>query len=70
MAATSERGAVLVVRAWQEPGVPGFRARIAHRVDATETAETGRVVDSSEQLHAVVQEWLDAFLARAAHDRA
>jgi hypothetical protein len=51
-----------MVRIWQEPFVPGFRGRVTYRVDATETVETEVVVQSTDQLHAVVQEWLDAFL--------
>jgi hypothetical protein len=62
MAATPPRGAVLIVRVWREPGVSGFRGRITYRVDATETADTEVVVQSRDQLHAAVQEWLDAFL--------
>ena len=62
MATTPPRGAVLLVRIWQEPCVPGFRGRVTYRVDATETVETEVVVQSTDRLHAVVQEWLDAFL--------
>jgi hypothetical protein len=51
-----------MVRIWWEPGVRGFRGRITYRVDATETVETEVVVNSTDQLHAAVQEWLDAFL--------
>jgi hypothetical protein len=62
MARTPAEGAVLVVRVWREPDVPGFRGRVTYRIDATDTAETVVVVDSPERLHAAVQEWLDAFL--------
>jgi hypothetical protein len=62
MAPTPAEGAVLVVRVWREPDVPGFRGRVTYRTDATETVETVLAVDSPERLHAAVQEWLDGFL--------
>lgn len=49
----------LVIRIWREPGVPGFRGRIMSTADE---ADLGVVVRDSEQVHAVVQEWLDRFL--------
>lgn len=49
----------LVIRIWREPGVPGFRGRIMSTADE---ADLGIVVRDSEQVHAVVQEWLDRFL--------
>ena len=66
MAPTPPPGAVLVVRIWREPGVPGFRGRVTHRVDATTTAETSVVVRGTDQLHAAVNEWLEAFLTGTA----
>ena len=49
----------LVIRIWREPGVPGFRGRIMSTTDA---GDPGVVVRDSEQVHAVVQEWLDRFV--------
>jgi hypothetical protein len=66
MAATPPPGSVLVVRIWREPGVPGFRGRITYRVDATTTAERAVVVQTTNQLHTTVQEWLEAFLTSTA----
>jgi hypothetical protein len=48
----------LVIRIWREPGVPGFRGRIM----STGEGDPGVVVRDSEQLHAVVQEWIDRFV--------
>jgi hypothetical protein len=50
----------LVIRVWRDPGVPGFRGRI---VSTTDAGDPGIAVRDSEQVHAVVQEWLDRFLA-------
>ena len=69
MAPTPAEGAVLVVRVWREPGVPGFRGRVTYRIDATETAETVVAVDSPERLHAAVQEWLEGFLTGSPSSR-
>ena len=53
-------GAVaLVIRVWREPGVPGFRGRI---MTTDNGSDPGVVVRDDEQVHAVVQEWLDRFL--------
>ena len=49
----------LVIRIWREPGVPGFRGRIMSTADE---ADPGIVVRDSEQVHAVVQEWINSFL--------
>jgi hypothetical protein len=48
----------LVIRIWREPGVPGFRGRIM----STEAGGPGVVVRDSQQVHAVVQEWIDRFV--------
>ena len=53
----------LVIRVWREPGVPGFRGRI---MSTGESGDPGVVVRDSEQVHAVVQEWLDRFLENPA----
>jgi hypothetical protein len=50
----------LVIRIWREPGVPGFRGRI---MSTTEAGRPGVAVRDGEQVHQVVQEWLDRFLA-------
>jgi hypothetical protein len=49
----------LVIRVWREPGVSGFRGRI---MSTTDTDDLGVVVGDSEQVLAVVQEWLDRFV--------
>jgi hypothetical protein len=53
----------LVIRVWREPGVPGFRGRIMSTSDA---GDPGIVVRDSEQVHTVVQEWLDRFVQGSA----
>ena len=49
----------LVIRIWREPGIPGFRGRIMSTSDA---GDSGVTVRNGEQVHAVVQEWLDRFV--------
>ena len=49
----------LVIRLWREPGVPGFRGRIMSTADE---GDAGVVVRNSEQVHAVIQEWIDRFV--------
>lgn len=49
----------LVIRIWREPGVPGFRGRIMSTGDE---GDSGVTVRNREQVHAVVQEWLDRFV--------
>jgi hypothetical protein len=49
----------LVIRIWREPGLPGFRGRI---MSTSEAADPGVVVRDSDQVHAVVQEWIDRFV--------
>ena len=53
----------LVIRIWREPGVPGFRGRIMSTADE---GDPGVVVRDSEQVHVVVQEWIDRFVQDAA----
>ena len=48
----------LVIRIWREPGLPGFRGRIM----STDAGGPGVAVRDGEQVHAVVQEWLDRFV--------
>lgn len=55
--------AALVIRVWREPGVEGFRGRVAYVVGVTRVAETVVSVDDPEMLHAAVQQWLEEFLA-------
>jgi len=58
MASVSGTSVALVIRIWREPGVHGFRGRITSTGDA---GNSGVVVRDSDQVHAVVQEWLDRF---------
>jgi hypothetical protein len=57
MASVPSVSAALVIRIWREPGVRGFRGRIS----STDAGDSGVAVRDSEQVHAVVQEWLDQF---------
>jgi hypothetical protein len=59
MTSVPSDAAALVIRIWREPGVPGFRGRIMSTSDA---GDPGVAVRDSEQVHAVVQEWLDQFV--------
>ena len=52
-----------MIRVWREPGVEGFRGRVAYVVGVTRTAETVVSVNDPELVHAAVQQWLDEFLA-------
>jgi hypothetical protein len=49
----------LVIRIGREPGVPGFRGRI---MSTAGDGDPGVVVRDSEQVHTVVQEWIDRFV--------
>ena len=64
MASVSNDAVALVIRIWREPGVPGFRGRIM----SADEGDPGVVVRNSDQVHAVVQEWIDRFVQdRAEH---
>lgn len=65
VASVSNDAVALVIRIWREPGVPGFRGRI---MSAADEGDPGVVVRNSDQVHAVVQEWIDRFVQdRAEH---
>lgn len=59
VASVSNDAVALVIRIWREPGVPGFRGRIMSTADED---DPGVVVRNSDQVHAVVQEWIDRFV--------
>lgn len=59
MASVSGTTVALVIRIWREPGVQGFRGRITSTAEA---GDSGVVVRDSDQVHAVVQEWIDRFV--------
>jgi hypothetical protein len=64
VASVSNDAVALVIRIWREPGVPGFRGRIM----SADEGDPGVVVRNSDQVHAVVQEWIDRFVQdRAEH---
>ena len=64
VASVSNDAVALVIRIWREPGVPGFRGRIM----SADEGDPGVVVRNSDQVHAVVQEWIDRFVRdRAEH---
>ena len=69
MAGRPAEGAVLVIRVWREPEVPGFRGRVTYRLEINETVQTTVAVDTPERLHTAVQEWLDGFLTGSRRNR-
>jgi hypothetical protein len=66
MGTSEERTAVLIVRAWVEPGGRGseLRARITQFLDISSGEHTVGTVASMEEVCAAVQSWLECFLTR------
>lgn len=58
--AEDERTAVLVIRAWREPGT-GVRARLTRTVDADEPGWEERAAEGDEAILAAVADWLRSF---------
>jgi len=60
--ARPDRTAVLVIRAWTEPGLRGLRARITRSVDISRREEVVSSAGSVDEVVAQVGRWLAAFL--------
>lgn len=62
----TERGGVLIVRVWFEPGRhdEGFRARITTSIDIGSDTQHLTAATSPDAVMAVVHEWLGQMLAR------
>ena len=58
-----DRAGLLVVRAWREDQAePSLRARITEIADLESPEEVIRSVGTREELHAVLDRWLDRLL--------
>jgi hypothetical protein len=63
MAETTERSAVLIVRAWVEGGpVPRLTARITQSRDLRRTEQVSFATTVPDEILAAVRAWLDAVL--------
>jgi hypothetical protein len=70
MAETTERSAVLMVRAWVESGsVPRLRARITQSRDLRRTEQISIATTAPDEILAAVRAWLDALLSDRADPR-
>jgi hypothetical protein len=58
--AEDERTAVLVIRAWREPGTD-VRARLTQTPDADEPGWEERAAEGDEAILAAVADWLRSF---------
>jgi hypothetical protein len=66
MAETTERSAVLIVRAWVEGGpVPQLTARITQSRDLRRTEQISFATTKPDEVMAAVRAWLDAVLEPA-----
>jgi hypothetical protein len=66
MAETTERSAVLIVRAWVEgAAVPRLTARITQSRDLRRTEQISFATDKPDEILAAVRAWLDAVLEPA-----
>ena len=66
----AERTALLVIRAWLEPGAePRLRARITQTIEIERPATASRVVATREEVTAAVERWLDVFIGDGALTR-
>lgn len=61
---SEETSAVLVIRAWHEPGAAGVRARLTQTADADAPGWEQAVADGEHAILAAVRDWLHAFAAR------
>ena len=56
--------AVIVLRAWLEDDAPeALRVRVTQTLDITTQEERLSVVTSPDEVYAIVQDWLQRFLA-------
>ena len=65
MSAGTDRVGVMVVRVWIEEPSGFFRARLTRTLDVNVREQTMQVASTSEEILAIVGEWLDAFLGDA-----
>jgi hypothetical protein len=65
MRRSDDRSAVLVIRAWHEPGSSPIevRARLTQTTDADQPGWEQAAVQGEEQVLAAVGDWLRAFIA-------
>ena len=56
------RTGLLVIRAWVEEGIPGFRARVIRLADVSLGEESVATVQTREELTGVIENWLEEFL--------
>ena len=56
---------VLLIRAWIEPGVAGWRARILSTRDIDAGMSSTSIVNSVDDVCLTVREWLDEFIEDA-----
>ena len=68
MRQSEERSAVLVIRAWYEPGSPPgqVHARLTQTPDADEPGWEQAAASGEDEILAAVADWLHAFRARRA----
>lgn len=58
-----DRAGLLVIQAWREdPAEPSLRARITEIADLESPEEVVRSAGTREELHAVLDRWLDRLL--------
>jgi hypothetical protein len=58
----SSKTGLVIIRAWVEENVPGFRARVIQLSAMTGDEEVIATVATAEQLTAAVENWLQRFL--------
>jgi hypothetical protein len=68
--ARPDRTAVLVIRAWTEPGLGGLRARITRSVDISRSDEMVSSAGSIDEVCGQVRGWLEAFLRQSSSTEA
>jgi hypothetical protein len=56
---------LLIIRAWVEEDVPGFRARVIQLIDVTGNEEGVAIVGTAEELTDAVETWLQELLGGA-----
>lgn len=63
MSAAIDRVGVMVVRVWVEQPSRCLRARLSCTLDVSDRDQTTQVASTSEEILAIVADWLDAFAA-------
>lgn len=69
-AATPQRVAVLVLRAWTEGHPPSLRVRITRTQDVAARSDVTSVATTASQVQAEVDAWLQSFVTGAAGEAA